>query len=343
MMHPGTEAGTAKRKSRKRPIALGIFLIVLVAGYTAGWFYVADRLQTRATADMAKLSAQGIGVRCEDLRTSGYPLRVNVVCDSISWQKPSAGMAFRAGRFTSGSPVYAPRSLSNDLTGPAFIEFPGLQPLEVNWSKFSSNTRLARPFPTEIALEARDIVVGRRTEATTTEPLSSLEQMDFSMSAADGALKLNGRFAGLKLAAPVIGNAKSPEIDGVADIEIADAATLLAPGSSDFTQRLRGHSGTIHQAFLSMPNGAMVTLTGPFSIDDEGLVNADVKLTLVNAQSLAQAGQTVFPEQGSNIATILFALSAMPKDENGNPTLEIAVRKGRANAGFIPLGRLPAL
>ena len=84
MVHPGTEAGTKQRKSRKRSIALGIFLIVLVAAYTAGWFYVADRLQTRATADMAKLSAQGIGVRCEDLRTSGYPLRVNVVCDSIS-------------------------------------------------------------------------------------------------------------------------------------------------------------------------------------------------------------------------------------------------------------------
>ncbi len=108
-------------------------------------------------------------------------------------------------------------------------------------------------------------------------------------------------------------------------------------------ERLRGHSGTINQAFLSMPNGAMISLSGPFSVDDEGRIDADVKLTLVNPQSLAQAGQTMFPEQSGNIPTILFALSAMPKDANGNPTMEIAIRKGRMRAGFIPLGRLPSL
>jgi len=339
MAHSGMNAP----KARKRPITLLVILAVLVAGYTAGWFYVANKLEARATADMARLAAQGVGVKCEDLRMGGYPLRVNVVCDSISWQRPSEGMSFRAGRFTSGSPVYAPRSLSNALTGPAFIEFPGLEPLEVNWSKFTSNTRLARPFPTEIELAAREVAVGLRTETTTTEPLSTLEQMDFRMSEADGTLKINGRFAGLKLAKAAIGNAASPEIDGLADIDVADAATLLARSDAPFHQRLRGHSGNINQAFLSMPNGAMVSVAGPFSVDADGQINADVKLTLVNPQSLAQAGQTVFPEQGGNIATVLFALSAMPKDEKGNPVMEIAIRKGKVSAGFIPLGRLPAL
>ncbi|MFQ0814291.1 hypothetical protein AVM02_12810 [Brucella anthropi] len=339
MAHTGMNAP----KARKRPIALIVILLVLAAGYTAGWFYIANRLEARARADMARLAAQGVGVKCEELHMGGYPLRVNVICDSISWQRPSEGMSFRAGRFTSGFPVYAPRSLSNDLTGPAFIEFPGLAPLEVNWSKFTSNTRLARPFPTEIELAAREVAVGLRTEATKTEPLSTLEQMDFRMSEADGALKINGRFAGLKLDKAAIGSATSPEIDGVADIDIADAATLLARSDVPFQQRLRGHSGTVNQAFLSMPNGAMISVAGPFSVDGDGLIDADIKLTLVNPQSLAQAGQTVFPEHGGNIATILFALSAMPKDENGNPVMEIAVRKGKASAGFIPLGRLPVL
>ncbi|MDG4869854.1 DUF2125 domain-containing protein, partial [Guyparkeria sp. 1SP6A2] len=76
-------------KSRKRPIALIVILLVLIAGYTAGWFYIANRLEARAKADMAKLASQGVGVKCEDLRMGGYPLRVNVVCDSISWQRPS--------------------------------------------------------------------------------------------------------------------------------------------------------------------------------------------------------------------------------------------------------------
>src|SRR5690606_28124084 len=99
----------------------------------------------------------------------------------------------------------------------------------------------------------------------------------------------------------------------------------------------------INQAFLSMPNGAMVSVAGPFSVDADVLINADVKLTLVNPQSLAQAGQTEFPDQGGNIATVQFARSALPKDEKGNPVMEIAIRKGKVSAGFIPLGRLPAL
>lgn len=337
------QTGTGHRKSRKRLVTIAILLLVVVAAYTAGWFYVADRLETRARADMAKLAAQGVGAQCENLHMGGYPLRIDVVCESISWQRPAAGMALRAGRFTSGSPVYAPRSLSNEMAGPALIEFPGLQPLEVNWSKFTSNTRLSRPFPTEIELDARDVAVGRRTETTTTKPIGTLEHMYMRLSSADDLLKLNGRFAAFKLAPAVIGQAKSPEIDGLADIQISNAATFLAPSPSPMSERLRGHGGIINQAFLSMPNGAMVSVAGPFSVDMEGLIDADLKVTMVNPQSFAQAGQVLFPEQGGNIATVLFALSAMPKDENGNPVLEIAVRKGRASAGFIPLGRLPQL
>lgn len=338
-----TYAGTGGKTFRKRTITLVIAVPFFIAAYTAGWFYIADRLEAKARADMARLDAQGVGVQCENLHMGGYPLRINVVCDSISWQRPSEGMAFRAGKFSSGSPLYAPYSLTNALTGPAFIEFPGISPLEVNWSKFTSNTRLARPFPTEIEIAARDVAVGLRTEPTKTEPLSSLEHMNVQIDGSTGMLKLMGRFAGLKFAPSVIGNAKSPELDGVADIDISDAEGLLASDSESVYQRLRGHSGTINQAFVSMPNGAMVSLTGPFSVNEDGLINADLKLTLVNAQSLAQAGQAVFPAQGGNIATVLFALSAMPKDENGNPTMEIAIRKGKASAGFIPLGRLPAL
>lgn len=336
-------AGIETKKSRKRPVTIAVIVLVLIAAYTAGWFYLAGKIETRAKADMAKLASQGVGVQCENLHMGGYPLRVNVVCASISWQKPSEGMALRAGRFTSGSPVYAPRSLSNELGGPAFVEFPGFQPLEVNWSKFTSNTRLARPFPTEIELDARDVTVGVRTETTTTQPLSKLEQMNLRMSSEDDQLKINGRFAALKLEPSVIGSAKSPEIDGLADIVIANASTFLAPSPAPFNERMRGHSGVINQAFLSMPNGAVLSVAGPFSVDLEGEIDADLKVTMVNPQSFAQVGQTVFPEQGGNIATVLFALSAMPKDENGNPVIEIAVRKGRASAGFIPLGHLPTL
>ncbi|MFC4626549.1 DUF2125 domain-containing protein [Daeguia caeni] len=338
---PSIHDNGQKKPGNRWFVVLALLLIVVFL-YSVVWYYMAGKLEQRAKADMAKLAAQGVGVQCEDLHIGGYPLRMNVVCDTISWKKPAAGMAFSAGRLTSGSPVYAPKALSNRLEGPAYVEFPGLKPLEINWSSFTSNTRLARPFPTEITVLASDVAVGMRTETTTTVPQGTLEQLDLSVSEVDGNLKLQGRFVGFKLASTLLGNSRSPELDGVADIDVSDAATLLS-GEGSIADRLIGHSGVIHQAMISMPNGANITLSGPFSIDDDGLIDADVKLKLVNPQSFLQAGQMMFPTQSGNLTTIMFALGAMPKDENGNPIIELTIRKSKVSAGFIPLGRLPSL
>lgn len=330
-----------KSGSNKRLMILLVLIILIAIVYTIGWFYVANKLETRARSDIARMNEQGMGVQCEDLRTGGFPVRVNVICDSVSWQRPEAGMAFHAGYFASGAPVYAPWSLTNRMSGPAFIEFPGITPLEVNWSNFTSNARLAKPVPTEIALSARDVVVGLRTDPSKSEPIGKLEQMDFSVDGSGDLLKLNGRFSGFKLQGDRIGIGQSPEFDGLIDLDISDAASLLSRRENDLRGSLRGHGGTIRQAFISTGSGAMVSVDGNFTIDLDGLVDGDLKLKLVNPQALAAIGQNLFPAQGGNIATMMFAMNAMPKDENGNPTLPIAIRKGKMQSGFIPLGRLP--
>lgn len=341
-------SATPAKRSRRNVIILALLLVLVVTIYTFVWIYIADKIEARANHDLAELSAQNISVRCENLNTQGFPLRINVVCDGISWQRPAAGISFLAGKLSSGFPVYAPRSLTNALTGPALIEFPGIEPLEVNWSSFTSNTQLVKPFPTSISLAAHDLTIGLRTETTATTPIASLGQLDFSVQGSDGPLTVAGRFSALQFPSDSNRNApndrtKNLEIDGIADIELGDAAAILDNQGEIITQRLRGQSGTIRQALLAMPNGASVSVSGPFSVDDDGLISAALKITLVNPQALAQAGQTLFPEYSGNIATIMFGLSAMPRDANGNPQIAIDINRGKARAGFIPLGRVPAL
>lgn len=332
-----------RRRSRKNIVILAVILVALVILYTIGWIHIAGKVEARAKRDLANLTASGVGARCENLHTEGYPLRINVVCDTISWQRPSAGISFQAGSFASGSPVYSPRSLSNVLIGPALIELPGIQPLEANWSSFTSSAQLAKPFPTEITLAARDLNIALRSQSSASTALSSLEQLKVEMKGFDSALRLTGRFAGLTFRPAVIGNGKSPEIDGVLDVQLTNAATFLSNRPGRFAERLRGEQGTINQALLSLPNGAMISLSGPFSVDEAGLIDASLKVTMVNPQALAQAGQVLFPDQSGNIATVMFGMSAMPRDENGNPVLNIDISKGKARAGFIPLGRVPSL
>ncbi|MGU3573945.1 DUF2125 domain-containing protein [Brucellaceae bacterium C25G] len=328
--------------SKKMKLIYGLLAVVAVL-YTAGWFYLANKVEARAVHDLKALTQKGINVQCEDLKTSGFPLKLNVICESISWQKKSEAISFSAGRFTSGSAVYAPMSLSNQMTGPAFINFPGLEPLELNWSSFSSNARLAQPFPTEVSIKSFDLQIGMRKEPTRSELLSKLQEMEVKLSNEDNNFNLNGRFAGLELAPQLINSNKMPDIDGLVDVTLFNAQNLIDNRGQPITENLRGQSGDIQQVMISLSNGAMLSLKGPFSINYDGEISGKIRLTLTNAPALGQAAQVLFPQESNNIATILFGIAAMPKDENGNPVMDITIKDGKMNAGFIPLGRLPSL
>lgn len=333
---------TATTPSKKLRL-LYILLLSVAVLYTIGWFYLANKVETRAVNDLKALTMKGVNVQCEDLKTTGFPLRLDVVCDSISWQQKSEAVTFSAGRFSSGSAIYAPMSLKNQLTGPAFITFPGLLPVEMNWSSFSSNVRLAQPFPTEISLKSFDLNISVRNEPTTSELLSKLQELEIKLSSEDTNLILNGRFAGLEFEPQILNGNKMPEIDGLVDITLLDAQNLIDNRGQPITESLRGQSGILKQVMISLSNGAVISFSGPFSINDDGEINGKIKITLSNPPALAQAAQALFPKESNNIATLLFAISAMPKDGNGNPTLDVTIKDGKANAGFIPLGRLPTL
>ncbi|GGA90874.1 hypothetical protein GCM10011491_18550 [Brucella endophytica] len=330
------------RKSKGWLLLAGA-LFIGAAGYTAGWFYAAGQIEARAEADLARLSARGISANCENLHTSGYPLRLDVVCDSISWQRPTAGISFLAGRIQSGSPIYAPRSLTSEITSPAFVSVPGLMPLELRWNKLTSSAELIRPIPSRVATDAKDLSISIRNETTSTTPLARVANMHFEASGFKGPLQTNATFNGLTLSEAAIGDTALPPLSGSADVVFADAASILASRPGPVEERLRGQSGEIRKAVISLPSGGSLTLSGPFSVDDEGLINGTFRLSLVNPQALGETAQALFPDQRRNISTLLFALSAMPKDENGAPTLTVNVKDGKATAGFIPLGTIPAL
>lgn len=336
-------ATTPVTPSGRKLNLLYILLALVAVLYTAGWFYLANKVETRAASDLKGLTAKGVNVQCENLKTSGYPLKLNVVCESISWQQKSEGISFMAGRFSSGSAIYAPLSLNNQLTGPAFINLPGLEPLEIDWSSFTSNARLAQPFPTEISLKSFDLNISLRSEPTASELLSKLEELEIKLSNKDNNFNLDGRFAGLEFAPQLISRNKMPEIDGLVDITLFDSENLLAHRDLPFPENLRGQSGEIKQVMVSLSNGAVISFRGPFSVNYDGEINGQIKIALTNPPALAQAAQALFPQESNNIATLLFAIAAMPKDENGNPTLDVTIKDGKANAGFIPLGRLPTL
>ncbi|RCS22436.1 DUF2125 domain-containing protein [Phyllobacterium salinisoli] len=336
-------SSVSSRSNKKAFLLLVAGVLIAVAAYTAGWYYLAEKIEARAKSDLAGLSARGISANCEDLRTTGYPLRIDIVCDSISWRRSNAGISFLAGRIISGSPVYAPRSLTNEIVGPAFIGIPGLVPLELRWERLTTSTQLIRPVPSQISTVAKGLHIAVRTQTTSATPLAEIANLKFDASGFNGPLQTNFSFDGLKLSQMITGDTPVPTLSGSADIQFSDATALLQPRSGPIEERLRGQSGEIKSAILTLPSGGSLSLSGPFSVDADGVIDGTFHVSLINPPALAEAARMAFPDQDRNIATVLFALSAMPKDENGAPTIMVNVRRGKAIAGFIPLGTLPTL
>ncbi|PRD44470.1 hypothetical protein C5748_07830 [Phyllobacterium phragmitis] len=336
-------SSVSSRRNKKGFLFLAAGVLIAVGAYTAGWYYLAEKIEARAKSDLAALDAKGISANCENLHTAGYPLRIDLVCDSISWRRPNVGISFLAGRITSGSPIYAPRSLTNEIVGPAFVGIPGLVPLELRWDRLTSSTELIRPTPSRISTEAKGLRIGVRTQTTSATPLAEIADLRFEANGFSGPLQTTLKFDGLTLSQAATGNTPIPVLSGSADITFSDAAALFQPRPGSIEERLRGQSGEISNATLSLPSGGSLTISGPFSVDEQGVIDGTFRLSLTNPPALAEMARTAFPDQDRNISTVLFALSAMPKDETGAPTITVNVKRGKATAGFIPLGNLPTL
>ncbi|TJX03860.1 MAG: DUF2125 domain-containing protein, partial [Mesorhizobium sp.] len=70
----------------RRLLWLGVFIVVLFGLYSAGWFYLADKVKCEAGKAVAELNGNGIEADCANLTVSGYPSSFAVSCDSLAYQ-----------------------------------------------------------------------------------------------------------------------------------------------------------------------------------------------------------------------------------------------------------------
>src|SRR5262249_40349342 len=129
--------------------------------------------------------------------------------------------------------------------------------------------------------------------------------------------------------------AQLPPLAGVADLTVAGGVNLVRSGNNS----LRGHSGTIRTLDLSSDPQTGLSLSGPFSVSNEGLLDAELKVTIRNPKALAEQLAQAFPSNANQIRSSFDGLAVL----GNNPTLPLKVKAGKATLGFIRLGVIPPL
>ena len=149
-----------------------------------------------------------------------------------------------------------------------------------------------------ISLQAEGLS-GQTDPADDTDPVSTVQRRDRSGSSCSPNgqdIGYVGSFTDLEIDADAIGGRVLPPLDGSGDATLKNGVALMQTQA----RSLRGQAADIHKLDLSSGT-ARITVSGPVSVDDDGLVNADLTIKLQDPKAVAAILATAIPEQKSQI------------------------------------------
>ncbi|TGV10186.1 DUF2125 domain-containing protein [Mesorhizobium sp. M8A.F.Ca.ET.173.01.1.1] len=327
-----TSSDERRPGNRRRLWWLAAFILVLFAIYSAGWFYLANRVRSEADKAVATLNKSGIQAGCANLEVSGYPLSFAVSCDNLAYEDDAKNIAASAGSFNAIAQIVQPLSPVANLRGPLRTSVPGMMPLWIDWDNLQANVKLWYPLPRRIVLQAEGLS-GQTDPADDTDPVEL-----FSAGKASGQLQPNGAdldyvgsFGDLEIDPDAIGGRVLPALDASGDVTLKNGVALVGTQ----VKSLRGQRIEIRNLDLSSGTGR-VTVSGPLSVDAEGLVDADLMIRIKDPKAVASILAGAVPEQKNAIEQGFGALALLGSE----PSMPLKVVKGKASLGFIPLGKI---
>lgn len=329
-----TSSNDRRPSYSRRFIVFAALIVLVVVGYSLAWNHFAGLIASEANATVAALNRDGRRASCEGLDVRGYPFRFGVFCHSTMYVDARGGVAVRAGSLRSAAQVYNPSRAVVELDGPATVEVPGLNALDVGWDALRASLRIGGEQLQRLSVEAAALRIDPDGGPIGEAPLVTAEKGEFHMrpNGADADVAL--RFSGLAVAPQILGDGRLPALDGTLDAILAGAMAR-----QDWSGGLRGLSGELRNASLSGVDGAGISARGPFSVDQEGVVDAELDITVQEPEVLARLIGDLFPTARNQIAMGLGGLSTMGED----PVLPLRISRGQMRIGFITLGTLPPL
>ncbi|MFN7103458.1 MAG: DUF2125 domain-containing protein [Pseudorhizobium sp.] len=330
----------SSRTSVSRKIWLLAMAVVLAIGlYTGGWFYAASALREKTLALLGGQEANGITVECADADYRGYPFRIGLFCSRVALDDRNNGISATLGALRSAAQVYAPDQIVWEVDAPAQVRTSHGLAVSSTWENFQSS------------LTARSGGVERSStviENATTSIVSSGQSFNLSAERTEMHLRQNGQDLD---AALLLQNARTtaeglpellPPMTATIDVTLAGRAGLI-DGTDPNGIALYGTQGEMRTLSADLGEGRIVTVTGPFSIDEEGYLSGRLTLQVQQIDAWRNSLAQAFPDMAPVLQTVAGMLSAL----NGggqNASIDLTVNRGKVFAGgFIPLGEIPRI
>lgn len=321
----------------KKIIALFVVIIVVIAGWTAGWFYVAGEVRRNI-----ELLAEADGVAspkltCAHLDVWGFPFRFDVTCSGAVLKQ--ADLTLDTAEVRASVLVYAPTHAQVLFQSPLKISdaFSGASS-ELRWADMRASVRLGgwnieRVSLVGNSLDWVDTITGENPLATATHVEAHLLDKAAARNAEAHTQTLDGFLRIDNLVAPAAqitaGNmTMTTELSGLPE----DIRTYGdAPG---LPQRIAAAGGELKLVALDAKDGdTSLAATGGFKLDAQQRPEGQLVLT----------GKQVYERVGTLIPEPMKTLVFGQKAADGSYTQTLDIRQGVIFAGLVPLGVVPPL
>lgn len=319
-------------------LACGVVLVIAL--YTAGWFYAASMLKERTLALLGSQERRGISAECTDADYRGYPFRIGLFCAKVSVDDRTNGISAMFGSLRSAAQVYNPGHIVWELDSPIEIRTGHGLSVSTTWENFQSS--LTTRFR---GVERTSTVI----ENARTNILSSATGQAFNISA--GHTEIHLRQNGTDLdAAMTLQNTDVvmkdlpqllPRFTANLDLTLTGRAGMI-DGSDPNGTVLYGTEGQMRSISADLGDGKLITVSGPFSFDEQGYLSGKLKLRIEQIDAWRDSLSQAFPQIAPTLKTAANMLSALGRGKSAS--LDLTINRGKVFAGgFIQIGEIPPI
>lgn len=324
----------------RKVLLLGVLIVLFIAVYSVAWYYAAEFLRNRITGFFSGGNPAGVSAKCDNATMGGYPFRFRLNCDRLSFDDNFQGISASSGPVRAAAQVYDPGHVVWEMDGPAEIRSALGFNAVLQWGDLRSSFRAGLTGLQRSSMELTDL------KAQLTSTVSSMQlqvmtphlethvrqndgNLDYAALIRDTAVTFDGSAIAL------------PPVSASLDATFVDRGGLLDPRLAH-RQQLYGTKGELRRMVVDLGEGRVVTLSGPFSVGDDGLISGSIRIEIEKIRAWRDTLKTAYPDKRDtfdDVAKVLRVLT-LGRDDG---SAEITIQNGVAMLGFIPLGQLPPL
>lgn len=334
------------KPSRRGYILLITAVVVVVAGWSAAWFYGRSVLAGQLDLQMQRMAQQGVDLSCADLAIAGFPFRYEVSCRDMRSADRRGATGSLAG-LNAVALVYNPWHVIFEARSPAQMSVP-LNGLAggLDWTTARASLKFS-----DNALGAFDAVIDE-PEVSVTTPVSagevSADKAELHLREApdvDGMLEGFVTVDNLTLASlPDLREAVGLR----SHVRVGGGMALLAGADLVSLVRARGELPVRLMLAEATLGNSRAVASGDLVVAGDGTLTGTLEVALGNADVLLRTLKPLFPPQDSTFALIenmVRGLDPAATEIDGMRTITIPVtfNRGLVQIGLLPVGRIPPL